>query len=82
MFFPRQKSSFKETKRADINRVTLLHYSQIINAVFLLVFCLIQLCSVVSPDHHSYIIDTVGVPKSTLVSKWVSNCCENLLLFY
>ena len=32
------------------------------------------------------IIDTVGVPKSTLVSqsvsKWVSNVIENLLLFY
>ena len=26
------------------------------------------------------IIDTVGVPKSTLVSKWVSDVCENLLL--
>ena len=27
-------------------------------------------------------IDTVGVPKSSLVSKSVSNRCENLLLFY
>ena len=29
-------------------------------------------------------IDTVGVPKSTLVRKWVkvSNDVENLLLFY
>ena len=29
-----------------------------------------------------HIIDTVGVPKSTLVSKWVGDVCENLLLFY
>ena len=28
------------------------------------------------------IIDTVGVPKSTLVSAWVGNDVENLLLFY
>ena len=28
------------------------------------------------------IIDTVGVPKSTLVSQSVSDVCENLLSFY
>ena len=28
------------------------------------------------------IIDTVGVPKSTLISQWVTNHCENLLLLY
>ena len=38
--------------------------------------------TLMSVAHTRYlIVDTVGVPKSTLVSKWVGNGCENLLMF-